>query len=307
VVVILDCGLLRSIKTQGSNPYPETSIMARESRRKREQKRFGTTSRLADLIGSEPWANVSKIDSRGQPEWTMCEREHLVERCCQYIIDVTNVHDYIIELQDKGEEAVGWKEMILDAIPPFESCFVEMHVPPDVSPQIVGIGWLLESFGSGEEPQFAYDALMRMPSSSAYSKCHRFVIGSMVIRIRESPGSENCGMLFPTLQSMVMLDKAGCSIQPPFTAFNQSWCDNHQDDWIAFWGSHSFFIAMLAFRFLNRKDVRLAENNPDPGVNRERRKAGLKPFLRYHTIDIDPRKLTLHAEGDIGPLLDRAG
>jgi hypothetical protein len=267
--------------------------MARESRRKREQNRLGTTSRLADLIGREPWGNVPGLDASVEPEWQMSQQEYLVGRCGRNVIDATSVDTYVAELEDKGQEGVGWKEMIVDAIPSFGSCFVEMQIPPDVSPQIVGIGWLLESFSNSDEPQFAYDALMKMPSPDAYSRSHRFVMGSMVMRIRESPGSKRCGMLFPTLQTMVMLDQAGRSTQPPFVALNQSWYENGQDDWILFWGLRSFFVAMLAFRFINRKEARLTENNPDPAVNRERKKAGLNPFVRYHTVEIGAKGLDL--------------
>jgi hypothetical protein len=45
--------------------------------------------------------------------------------------------------------------------------------------------------------------------------------------------------------------------------------------------------------------VTLDAVEPDPHVNRERRRHGLKPFVRYHTINIEPMKKVLRTEGQI--------
>jgi hypothetical protein len=50
---------------------------------------------------------------------------------------------------------------------------------------------------------------------------------------------------------------------------------------------------------MNCKNVVVAPNEPDRHLNRERRKHGLKPFLRYHTINIEPMKRVLRTEGNI--------
>jgi hypothetical protein len=55
----------------------------------------------------------------------------------------------------------------------------------------------------------------------------------------------------------------------------------------------------LAWSFMSCKSVAVQVVNPDLQRNRERRKAGLKPFLRYHTINIEPMKTILRTEGNI--------
>lgn len=47
------------------------------------------------------------------------------------------------------------------------------------------------------------------------------------------------------------------------------------------------------------KNVVMEAVEPDRALNRERKKHGFKPFLRYHTIDIEPMKKVLRTEGNI--------
>ena len=56
--------------------------------------------------------------------------------------------------------------------------------------------------------------------------------------------------------------------------------------------------AMFALGLMNCKNVTLPAHDPDPQLNRERRKAGVPPFVRYHTITIDPSKSIRRADGD---------
>lgn len=55
---------------------------------------------------------------------------------------------------------------------------------------------------------------------------------------------------------------------------------------------------LLALSFMHCKNIVLESNDPDRHLNNERRKAGLKPFVRYHTINIEPMKKVLKTEGN---------
>lgn len=57
--------------------------------------------------------------------------------------------------------------------------------------------------------------------------------------------------------------------------------------------------AFLALSFMNCKNVVLEVVEPDRQLNRVRRRAGLKPFIRYHTINIEPMKKVLRTEGNV--------
>lgn len=64
--------------------------------------------------------------------------------------------------------------------------------------------------------------------------------------------------------------------------------------------SAMFFPALLAISFMNCKNVTVDAVEPDQRLNRERRRAGLAPFVRYHTINIEPMRKVLAAEGGAG-------
>jgi hypothetical protein len=57
------------------------------------------------------------------------------------------------------------------------------------------------------------------------------------------------------------------------------------------------FQVLLTLSFMHCKNVVLSEVSSDRLISNERRRVGLKPFVRYHTIDIDPMKRVLRIEG----------
>jgi hypothetical protein len=60
-----------------------------------------------------------------------------------------------------------------------------------------------------------------------------------------------------------------------------------------------FMPCLLAFSFMNCKNTTLRAIDPDPDLNRFRERHGHPPFLRYHTIDIEPMKKILRVEGGV--------
>ena len=58
------------------------------------------------------------------------------------------------------------------------------------------------------------------------------------------------------------------------------------------------YPALLALSFMHCKNISLQQNEPDRALNNKRRHAGLKPFVRYHTINIEPMKKVLKTEGN---------
>lgn len=58
-------------------------------------------------------------------------------------------------------------------------------------------------------------------------------------------------------------------------------------------------VVLLAIGFMNCRNVKLESNEPDRKLNNLRKRNGLRPFVRYHTINIEPMKHVLRTEGDI--------
>jgi hypothetical protein len=56
---------------------------------------------------------------------------------------------------------------------------------------------------------------------------------------------------------------------------------------------------LLSLSFMNCKNVAIDLVDPPKEINRERKKAGLRPFVRFHTINIEPMKKVLRTEGGI--------
>lgn len=57
----------------------------------------------------------------------------------------------------------------------------------------------------------------------------------------------------------------------------------------------ALYPVMLAISFMNCKNVTLPYEEPDRELNRVRKKAGLRPFVRYNTINIEPMKAAIRA------------
>ncbi len=55
--------------------------------------------------------------------------------------------------------------------------------------------------------------------------------------------------------------------------------------------------ALFAISLMNCKNVTTRPVDPDRDLNRERKKGGRRPFVRFHTIDIDPMRRVLRTEG----------
>jgi hypothetical protein len=56
---------------------------------------------------------------------------------------------------------------------------------------------------------------------------------------------------------------------------------------------------LLSMSLMNCKNTTVEPHEPDRKLNRERTRHSLKPFLRYHTINIEPMRKVLKTEGDI--------
>ena len=273
--------------------------MSRENKRNRDAKRFGKAERLADHFGVLPFAvmggtRVHKEEEQFQDSMRMLTSMAIAAKT----IEATNVLDYVVERESSAWTGAFDRD-IKNATPPFELCWVEMAVPSGISPQIQRIGWAVERFDKGDEPQIAYDAIVAIKEPDIVKRINWTLACTMTIQMRVRPDGAESGVISPVINAVCFLDENGDAVCPPVFSLNQSWFDSGQDDWASYWAHVSIFACLLAFCFMNCKNVSVDRVDPCKETNKERRKAGMKPFLQYHVINIDPMKQVLRTEGGV--------
>lgn len=277
--------------------------MARENKRNRDAKRFGKAERLADQFFTTPFAAMAGyVASDGEEEYDSAARTGVATAITEKVIDASNVAEYTDSINKAAggrKTGLAWDKNILNATPPFERCFVEMQLPAGISPQIGRIGWAIRRFDWDMAPQMAYDFLLQYPSPNISLNCKWIVGGTMAMLLKVDQRSNQVGIVCPVMRSVLFLGDSGESLMPPVVSMTDGWINMGEDEWARTIGVSSLFDAMLSFCFMNCKNVTVSPVDPNPAVNRERRKAGLKPFLRYHTININPMKEVLRTEGNI--------
>jgi hypothetical protein len=148
------------------------------------------------------------------------------------------------------------------------------------------LAWTLKTMGSTQDL-----TTIAMPASAEW-----FLKAELFIEANKlgSPG-----IVGPVGYYVFAMDAKGKILSSPTMGFVGGHFPEFLSQSTEFIGTFSamLFPAMLAISFMNCKNVAIAPVEPDREINRERKKAGLKPFVRYHTIDIEPMKKVLRTEG----------
>jgi hypothetical protein len=263
--------------------------MARESRRKREGRRLGVSRLFLEILLERDWCVPKHLAHYGasvygglQSDYDMLKKQ--LARC--FIVDNRNVCDYVIQESDpEGKFRHGFdvSRDLPGFRPQFDSLFLDcstVKTAPYIPPRW---GVMLRTYppkGEGAETVIGY-LFMQTPTD----KIAPIIVFMVSYNDAFDVESINPVRYFPlsmlsgdALRSRDFHDASDpqfrhmCSLIPP---------------------------ALLGVSFMNCKNVTLSTIEPDARLNRERQKAGLKPFLRYHTINIEPMKQILRTEGDI--------
>jgi hypothetical protein len=231
------------------------ATMARESKRKRDERRFGKAERLADRVVAAhepkewafPYAGSGDLPGQVGLFWPIIER---VQRDLR-VIPIFLVENACRVYWDSPKDAWKYREDFPNSSPPYPCFFMESTHPGsmvcDNGKTVSSMTWCPDQWGVmfwAEE-------------------CNG-------LDFEVYPGSED---MEPTIRppkeaEMVRLDDARWEMR-------------------------------CALSFLHCKNVVQIEHQPDGVINRERKKVGLKPFVRYHTINIEPMKKVLRTEGRI--------
>lgn len=258
--------------------------MARDSKRKRDEKRFGKPERLADRIGcvgSVPLGAIRNDDiamSSFRPNHAAAMRFYSEAT----IVQAQNVFDWY-RANCRGEKLSLFKDIPCWR-PPFRSVFIEFS--GDAMLTRVRFGFLF------------VDSEHKDDGSSLVT----------IFSFMEFGDKQICG---PLTHTCAEIDRMGRLTDVPVTyviggnRLPELSIPDHDGTPTGAEGvvwrccQEATVIAATAVAFMHCKNVALDAVEPDGCLNRERRKAGLKPFLRYHTINIEPIKKVLKTEGNI--------
>jgi len=196
--------------------------------------------------------------------------------------EATNVSDYYIAyMNDRPDKMVHPTEFAPCVALPFPKVFVEFHNHGLKR----RVGWMMAEVRS--DGPLALDAAAKTGITS-FDRC---IVGDCVFQLGDGRAVR------PELHAILHTDSRGRMVENP--AFN----DNCRlaltgDGWMHM-AMEAILPSLLAISFMNCKNVTLDPVDPPAVLNKIRQRGGLKPFLRYHTINIEPMKSVLRTEGGI--------
>jgi hypothetical protein len=289
--------------------------MARASRRARDERRFGRAERLADRIVAEPdlrrWAfpfAANRHDVAGQRDRFQPLIEHAIKSLMECpVLSVENVCEVY---WDSPKDDWKYREDYPNSAPPFGTFFVESSHPGSMvfnnGRETSRMEWCPDQWGAmfwadecdGLDFE-VWDADDFPPTSHPPVEMRavrlddaRWEVRCILVGYRE----ERLGIL--PAQAIFPIGARGEILANPLVLGAEM--SKEDDKAEAASMLHSLLKPLLlSLSFMHCKNVVQVEHRPDREINRERRKAGMKPFLRYHTIDIEPMKRVLKSEGSI--------
>jgi hypothetical protein len=271
--------------------------MARENRRARDEKRFGKPERLADRLdlGRNQWVS---------PPWLLgCSREQfaawetyvrmfsIVEKCP--VVTIDNVSQYVF---DNFNEKFGCVHA--DAFPCLRLPFPVMWIESARPARFLDFDSNSREFPGGFPRRWGWLCCQAAVSDTRYADTAPAGAGLVLTADLVKLHVDDDRPHGPYSQVRVFTDLRGTPIdEVQGCAFFSDRADKVEDygcfiDWQVL-GVPAF----LAICFMACKNVVVDTIDPDVRLNRERRKNGMKPFLRYHVINIEPMKKVLRTEG----------
>lgn len=279
--------------------------MARESKRVRDERRFGRPERLADMIDG-PWyppANAIWHAGYYRMGWSGVVEDLKGFIRMSKVFDVTNVAEYVLSNEDSD---LRWNHLP-SMVVPFDDFFIECgcpdinktrkrYIPEDGNlPRRWGVYCHAVDREHIDEliPRDLFkETLDTVPPIGA-----AWGIRKTLVTLRKY------AIVGPICVSFMFLDRLGNIIGRPM--LHIAWEHLYEDrseqqiQGLINYMWELEFCLLMGLAFMNCKNVSVVENQPDRRINRERRDAGLKPFVRYHTINIEPMKKVLRTEGNI--------
>lgn len=335
--------------------------MARESKRKRDERRFGRPERLADMVFHSEWRVPSYCNSlmddpksREQMASNIQEIKKKIPEAKMFVAD--NVSEYFYA-QNAKEDWV-FADDFPSVLPPFKEMFIEFCRPSRLFSEGKTLsterfperwGWhltvesrdeVLARTGTEEErgnmlkylrnqldeifPLVDQSAILAARGDEAKMKALGIrektflMLGAQYRLMTQGHSAADhlpedaawfvsgvlliaaVGVITFVATAQMLLRSDGKMIgYPNYGVLGGNLVDAEtaiglRDSW------NSLLMPVgMALSFMHCKNVSVQEVEPDRDVNRERKKAGLKPFVRFHTINIEPMKKVLRTEGQV--------
>lgn len=274
--------------------------MARECKRKRNERRFGRPERLADSAISTPaggWLCHPGLPTNPALQAIECLRAEIASAA---VIVADNVSKYYWE---QAKDYWTYKNDFPCVAPPFDKLFIEYATPKvyvlgdetrPIRSDTDRQGMLIEYIDAAGKP-FPRPVGTGSTQSFRWAELPgaRWYVRAMPV-FRSRSGTP----VYGSMLKYFAVDSSGRIIEDPHLVFTQAVSGGLMEDLSAGVGS-MLIIALLAISFMHCKNTVLTATDPPREFNRERKKAGLKPFVRFHTIDIEPMKRVLRTEGRV--------
>jgi hypothetical protein len=289
--------------------------MARESKRKRDERRFGKAERLADRVVAAhepkewafPYAGSGDLPGQVGLFWPIIER---VQRDLR-VIPIFLVENACRVYWDSPKDAWKYREDFPNSSPPYPCFFMESTHPGsmvcDNGKTVSSMTWCPDQWGvmfwAEECNGLDFEVY---PGSEDMEPTIRPPKEAEMVRLDDARWEMRCVLIgfqdgMPGIvpaQMVFAIGPRGEMLADP-TAYI-GFVSNPRDAEEAGSMFHSLLKPVLvSLSFLHCKNVVQIEHQPDGVINRERKKVGLKPFVRYHTINIEPMKKVLRTEGRI--------
>lgn len=280
--------------------------MPKLGKRKRDERRLGKPVRLADIALARdvagwtvsPWIIHSGNRDVWQMAWESIARVRRTIAGCSVIV-ADNVGTYFYE---HPQQYWTYREDFPNSAPPFSSFFIELGrpgrlvledgdgPPGDWMPD--RWGFLFSAVDAGSVPYISV-----LPSGEMV---HREVVGARWYLKVELITAVGLKPDYPGFLKWFPVGEHGEILEDPPSGLLGPHLPSEDRKEIGDTLACLFPPALLALSFLNCKNTTLRPVEPDPEINRERRAAHLAPFVRYHTIDIEPMRRVLGTEGRVG-------
>lgn len=280
--------------------------MAREAKRKRDARRFGEPRTLIDRIVGGGFHAPSWVPVDADRERRFAEFGAMMGR--SRVVKADNVYRLMAAAVEMD---VGFGQFPC-VRPPFPLLWVDVEtdgltavvVDSDGEAETVPrrFGWLLHAvdrdyFGVHGTTD-VFDDLCRLGGQEP-SAVPTAVVGWLAVQYDDAPRT-----LFPLCDVSFLCGPDGRLLAPPR---QQAYCHRHAvldpefpRDGLMTLCTFALSVALKTLCFLNCRGVTTAAHDPDRAQDRVRRRHGLKPFVRYHTIRVDP-SLVRAARGPVGP------
>lgn len=276
--------------------------MARESKKNRDEKRFGKPERLADIILSATektewwlpgWATTGAPQMVIDYYWnTIVRIQHSLRTCP--VIDVTGAaRAYWDHPKD-----VWTEQDFPNVAPPFDQFFIEAAHPGMIAIDdgriVKPASWVPDRWGFYFKSSLAPDGI-DYPCLDGSSLKNELLSTKWAIEVNLIKSRNGIVEFYP-INAVIPVSEKGQMMRWPKVMGAKCIKEEERDDIMTLW---SCLIKPIFFglSFIHCKNVVLQSSDPDKQINRERRKVGLEPFVRYHTVNIEPMEKILRTEG----------